>query len=117
MYSEEGEKVPLKTTFNPKAAGGNVEKWFIEAEVIMRDTVKDVTKRAFDAHVTTSRIDWILQWPGQVNLSASVCQLSFAGVALIHSVCSELQLAHAARVTICCPVWGCTLIRRLSLPK
>ena len=66
MLSEEGEKLGLKTTFNPKAAGGNVEKWFIEAEAAMRETVKDVTRKSFDAHAVTKRVDWVLQWPGQV---------------------------------------------------
>lgn len=69
MYSEEGEKVPFVRTFNPKDAGGNVEKWFIEAEGTMRDTVKDVIKKSFAAHVNTPRIDWVVQWPGQVSPS------------------------------------------------
>ena len=69
MLSEEGEKLSLKTTFNPKAAGGNVEKWFIEAEAAMRETVKDVTRKSFDAHAVSKRIDWVLQWPGQVSIN------------------------------------------------
>jgi dynein heavy chain len=73
MLSEEGEKLSLKTTFNPKAAGGNVEKWFIEAEAAMRETVRDVTRKSFDAHAVSKRIDWVLQWPGQVLTSALTC--------------------------------------------
>lgn len=69
MLSEEGEKLSLKTTFNPKAAGGNVEKWFIEAEAAMRETVKDVTRKSFDAHAVSKRIDWVLKWPGQVSMT------------------------------------------------
>ncbi len=80
MLSEEGEKLSLKTTFNPKAAGGNVEKWFIEAEAAMRETVRDVTRKSFDAHAVSKRIDWVLQWPGQVltlklRLMCVVCLL------------------------------------------
>lgn len=71
MLSEEGEKLSLKTTFNPKAAGGNVEKWFIEAEAAMRETVKDITRKSFDAHAVSKRIDWVLQWPGQVRQSVA----------------------------------------------
>ena len=77
MLSEEGEKLSLKTTFNPKAAGGNVEKWFIEAEAAMRETVKDVTRKSFDAHAVTQRIDWVLQWPGQVCTSCSAARLAY----------------------------------------
>ena len=75
MLSEEGEKLPLKTTFNPKAAGGNVEKWFIEAEAAMRETVKDVTRQSFDAHAVSKRIDWVLHWPGQVQPPLILCRL------------------------------------------
>jgi hypothetical protein len=75
MLSEEGEKLSLKTTFNPKAAGGNVEKWFIEAEAAMRETVRDVTRKSFDAHAVSKRIDWVLQWPGQVLNSPFMCVL------------------------------------------
>ena len=86
MLSEEGEKLSLKTTFNPKAAGGNVEKWFIEAEAAMRETVKDVTRKSFDAHAVSKRIDWVLQWPGQVRKQ------------------------FLASVLICCPVWHYVLL-------
>ena len=81
LYSEEGEKVLLKTSFSPAQAGGNVEKWLIECEAAMRDTIRDVTRRSFNAHVTTKRIDWVLQWPGQVRadclLLAALAGLNF----------------------------------------
>lgn len=76
MLSEEGEKLSLKTTFNPKNAGGNVEKWFIEAEAAMRETVKDVTRQSFAAHAVNKRIDWVLQWPGQVTVPSAPLDLA-----------------------------------------
>lgn len=97
MLSEEGEKLPLKTTFNPKAAGGNVEKWFIEAEAAMRETVRDVTRQSFDAHAVTPRIEWVLQWPGQVSLlqEHSFSPMPSCNQLLTkHTLTSSLALLH-----------------------
>ena len=71
MLSEEGERVALCRTFNPKSAGGNVERWLIDCEAIMRETCKDVTGRAAAAYAKSARKEWILQWPGQVVIAAS----------------------------------------------
>lgn len=54
--------------FNPRAAGGNVERWLIECEAAMRDSLKDVLRRSFDAYAHTQRIRWVSEWPGQVVL-------------------------------------------------
>ena len=37
----------------------------------MRDSLKTVTKEAFEAYVTTDRVPWIVFWPGQVVLCIS----------------------------------------------
>lgn len=42
-----------------------MEKWLIECEAIMRQTVKDVVKKSFDDYARSERIDWVLNWPGQ----------------------------------------------------
>lgn len=42
-----------------------MEKWLIDCEAIMRQTMKDVIKKSFDAYVKSERIDWVLEWPGQ----------------------------------------------------
>lgn len=66
MISEEGECVRFSKTFNPKSAGGNVERWLIDAENAMRDSLKEVLKKAFNAYAKTKRVDWVVRWPGQV---------------------------------------------------
>lgn len=66
MVSEEGESVEFIKPFNPKNAGGNVERWLIDCEYAMRDSLKHVLKLAFDAYAVTERVKWLLQWPGQV---------------------------------------------------
>ena len=108
MLSEEGEKLSLKTTFNPKAAGGNVEKWFIEAEAAMRETVRDVTRKSFDAHAVSKRIDWVLQWPGQV-LTSKLCLM--CAVCLLCPSVIIWHLVHAR----CCFLLGGTNCVYLSV--
>ena len=72
MFSEEGERVELLRSFNPKHAGGNVEKWLIDCEAIMRESVKGVLQKSFDAYATADkRTEWIISWPGQVVLCIS----------------------------------------------
>ena len=69
MLSMEHERVPLSRRFNPKQAQGAVEKWLIDAEAIMRDTLKTIIKQALQAHAVTDRSAWLLEWPGQVILA------------------------------------------------
>ena len=66
MISAEGESVQLVNTFNPNSAGGNVERWLIDLEASMRESVKHVTKKSFDAYANTERSKWVIEWPGQV---------------------------------------------------
>jgi hypothetical protein len=54
-----------------------VEKWLIECEAAMRDTVKSVLKESFDAHTRTPRDTWMVQWPGQVVLAGADPAASF----------------------------------------
>jgi hypothetical protein len=63
--------------FNPQSAGGAVEKWLIECEAAMRDTVKSVMKESFAAHTRTPRETWMVQWPGQVLLAGADPAVSF----------------------------------------
>ena len=50
MYSEETERIQFKNTFNPKSAGGNVERWLIDCENSMRESIagKLDTRAHFD---------------------------------------------------------------------
>ena len=45
---------------------GNVERWLIECEASMRESLKDTLQRSFDNYAQTKRIDWVTAWPGQV---------------------------------------------------
>ena len=71
MVSRESERVPLSRTFNPKSAAGNVERWLLDCEQIMRETLKHVIKQSFSAYATRKRSDWATEWPGQVVLAVA----------------------------------------------
>jgi len=71
MFSEETERVEFVRTFNPKSAGGNVEKWLIDCEIVMKESMKDVTARGYEGYAETARKQWITEWPGQVVLCVS----------------------------------------------
>jgi dynein heavy chain, axonemal len=68
MISAEGERVPLCRAFNPKRAEGLVERWLIDCEELMLDTVRASINDALKAFANTARVTWALQWPGQAVL-------------------------------------------------
>ena len=45
-----------------------MEKWLIECEKAMTGSLQDVCYRAYEAYAKTARIEWVLQWPGQIVL-------------------------------------------------
>ncbi|XP_034174982.2 dynein heavy chain at 36C [Osmia lignaria lignaria] len=68
MRSTEDEEVDLVDTISTAAARGQVEKWLIELETIMRKSVRYVVEQAILAYPTKPRRIWVLEWPGQTIL-------------------------------------------------
>lgn len=66
MISAEKEIVPFSTKIMPAEAKGMVEKWLVQVEQVMIQSMKDVTHHSIKAYITTDRRDWIVNWPGQV---------------------------------------------------
>lgn len=66
MISAEGENVPLSGKIFPADAKGMVEKWLMEVQQLMIQSMKDIFARALKAYVDMPRPDWVLTWPGQV---------------------------------------------------
>ncbi|KAL1497384.1 hypothetical protein ABEB36_008364 [Hypothenemus hampei] len=66
MVSAEKERVDLSTKIVPAEAKGMVEKWLIQVEAVMIQSLKDITKRSIEHYPTTDRPTWILTWPGQI---------------------------------------------------
>eukprot|EP00961_Rhodomonas_salina_P063757 857225-Rhodomonas_salina.12 len=64
MISSETELVPWPRSLNPADARGAVEKWLLETEGMMRESVRDQTMKARQAYPETPRERWVIEWPG-----------------------------------------------------
>jgi dynein heavy chain len=70
MISAETESVNLTTHVDVNKPGnkGAVEKWLLELEELMMNTLRDVSKKSNDAYASSERHKWCCEWPGQVVL-------------------------------------------------
>ncbi|EFJ29004.1 inner arm dynein 3-2 [Selaginella moellendorffii] len=71
MISAEGEVVPLVEKFNPKAAQGAVEKWLLQVEEGMLQSLQEQCSSSVISYAETVREKWVLEWPGQIVLVVS----------------------------------------------
>lgn len=71
MISAENEVVDLcrKIDVNEGDKKGNVEKWMLEIEKVMRQSLKMLTHESLNDYYTVKRTDWVAKWPGQVVLA------------------------------------------------
>jgi dynein heavy chain len=70
MISAEGESVDYKTPVDVNKPGnkGAVERWLVEVEENMMDSLRVVTKESNDAYAHAQREKWCCDWAGQVVL-------------------------------------------------
>jgi dynein heavy chain len=70
MISAEGESVDYKTPVDVNKPGnkGAVERWLVEVEENMMDSLRLVTKESNDAYAHAQREKWCCEWAGQVVL-------------------------------------------------
>ncbi|XP_050512273.1 dynein axonemal heavy chain 3 isoform X2 [Diabrotica virgifera virgifera] len=66
MISVEREKVPLSEKIVPADAKGMVEKWLVQVERVMIQSIKDVMRDSIHNYPVVDRPTWILNWPGQI---------------------------------------------------
>jgi dynein heavy chain len=66
MISSEKELVPWPRKLNPAEARGAVEKWLLQTEALMKESVRDQTAKARLAYPQTARKQWCIEWPGMV---------------------------------------------------
>ena len=70
-----GERIPCREDGNDKAVNfilqGMVEKWLIQVEEIMIQSLMKVTEDAVAAYSSTPRERWVKEWPGQIILAVS----------------------------------------------
>lgn len=65
MSIRKGEEVELTQTISTAKARGQVEKWLLELERIMKDTVHSQIFDAFESYSSDEFTAWISHWPGQ----------------------------------------------------
>ena len=68
MISEEEEEVPLMNPISVADANGAVEKWLLQTEAAMFDSIHNVTAEGLKAYTSKPRDQWVLDWPGMVVL-------------------------------------------------
>ena len=71
MISAEKEMVPMckPIDVNEGDKKGNVEKWMLEIEIVMRKTLQEITKAAIADFYKSKRTDWVQRQPGQIVLA------------------------------------------------
>uniref|UniRef100_A0A6I8P810 Dynein axonemal heavy chain 3 n=1 Tax=Ornithorhynchus anatinus TaxID=9258 RepID=A0A6I8P810_ORNAN len=69
MISSEKEMVPFTNKIYPAEAKGMVEKWLLQVEQMMLESIRHVIKLGIEDYVP--RKEWVLQWPGQVVICVS----------------------------------------------
>ena len=71
MISAEQEVVDLhkKIDVNEGDKKGNVEKWMLEIEKVMRTSLKMLTQQSLADYYDVKRTEWVAKWPGQVVLA------------------------------------------------
>ena len=71
-FDPSGEKVDFPydkvnhRKINPNESGGNVEKWLIEVEVMMKKSMAYAIDFAMKDFMESDRIEWLKRWQGQV---------------------------------------------------
>lgn len=70
----QGEEIELTGTISTAKARGQVEKWLLELERLMKDTILMQICSAIDDYTTKAYEEWILLWPTQcVSSSTMLC--------------------------------------------
>lgn len=52
---------------NPNNSGGNVERWLVEVEILMKKGLAYAIDTSMVDHASSDRMDWVQKWPGQVR--------------------------------------------------
>ncbi|KAB0793663.1 hypothetical protein PPYR_13283 [Photinus pyralis] len=66
MISAEEEHVKLSGKIVPAEAKGMVEKWLLEVQQLMIQSMKDITTASLNNYQVAERVEWLMAWPGQV---------------------------------------------------
>ena len=48
---------------------GNVDKWMLDIETVMRKTLREFARDSLKDYYKTKRTEWVSAWPGQIVLA------------------------------------------------
>ena len=71
MKSSKGEKIALNEPISTMEARGQVEKWLLQLEMIMKSTIRQIMVEGLQTYEGAKRVDWVQQWPGQIVLGVT----------------------------------------------
>lgn len=71
MKSSEGEVVPLNKSISTAEARGQVEKWLLELQNLMLESLREVIIVSMKHYPETLRTEWVRAWPGQAVLAVT----------------------------------------------
>ncbi|CAL4086129.1 unnamed protein product, partial [Meganyctiphanes norvegica] len=71
IRSSEQEVISLTTIISTSKARGQVEKWLVQLESSVKDSIKKVVSDSMAAYSESPREQWALEWPGQAVLAVS----------------------------------------------
>ncbi|ESO02212.1 hypothetical protein HELRODRAFT_65497 [Helobdella robusta] len=71
MFSSEGEQVDFVRSVSTSEAKGSVEKWLLQVQDVMLESIEQVIIYSHSAYKTVPRNQWVKDWPGQVVLCIS----------------------------------------------
>lgn len=72
---------------NPNNSGGNVERWLVEVEIMMKKGLAYAIDTSMVDHASSDRMDWVQKWPGQVSFPVEryACTAVTAGTCVCHT--------------------------------
>lgn len=71
MCSLKGERIPFPAPIRTRDARGCVEKWLIQIEENMKTAVRDIIDGALETVGSSTRPEWVQEWPCQAVLVAA----------------------------------------------
>ena len=69
-----------------------MEKWLIQVEEVMINSLKKVTEDAVNAYYQTPRGKWVQEWPGQVKCKSQTIINSSVNVTIYHMIGCSISL-------------------------
>jgi hypothetical protein len=101
---------------NPNDSGGNVEKWLIEVEAIMKKSLAYAIDTSMTDYLKSDRIEWVKRWQGQVIIAINQIRWSF-DVERVLNAGPEAEGLHGYYQKLCDELMRTVELVRGDIPK